>query len=57
MNKNGVVAAWAALRGARGGVKGLSGTAAAILKNKIRKLYKEAGLEIPEEMKASQPPQ
>ncbi|CAI4043374.1 prohead maturation protease [uncultured archaeal virus] len=56
LNKNGVVAAWAALRGARGGVKGLSGTAAAILKNKIRKLYKEAGLEIPEEMKASQPP-
>lgn len=50
LNRNGVIAAYSALRGARGGVKGISDAEKEKLFAKLKTLYKEAEIDIPEEM-------
>lgn len=47
-NINGMQAAYAALSGARGGVKGLSAADRRRAARKLRSLYREAGLEVPD---------
>ncbi len=55
LNRNGVQAAYAAMRGARGGVKGLSSDDREKIMNKLRRLYREVGMDLPEALKSESP--